>query len=182
MRNSTTAVNVSVVHDTSLSLFQKVLLITDGTVTQLIELYTGELIRVNKIENRIIDNQAIPMEIRDLLQTGNDNTLLKRIILLRGEMKSYLYAESYFVMERLPSDMRIKLETTDIPIGLLWREAKLETHREIIAYHRERNAAIATHFSLDPDAELLSRTYLLYSHGQPMGTITEKFPASYFAD
>ena len=85
-------------------------------------------------------------------------------------------------MERLPDNMRIKLETTNIPIGLLWREARLETHREIIAYHRERNANVATHLGLDASAELLSRTYLLYTNGQPMGVITEKFPATYFME
>jgi len=182
MNSSILVADVSVVQDPSLSLFQKVLLVTDGTVTQLIELYSGESIRVQKIENHIVGNQLAPTDVQRSLQTTDDNALLKRIILLCGESKSHLYAESYFVMERLPSDMRVKLETTNIPIGLLWREARLETHREIIAYHRERNTAVATHLGIDPDAELLSRTYLLYTNRQPMGMITEKFPASYFAN
>jgi chorismate-pyruvate lyase len=180
MNSPTPIVDVSVVHDPSLSLFQKVLLVTDGTVTQLIELYTGESIRVRKIENQIVGNHVVPTAVQHSLQTDDGNALLKRIILLCGEAKSYLYAESYFVMERLPADMRSRLETTNIPIGLLWREARLETHREIIAYHRERNADVAAHLGVDADAELLSRTYLLYTNRQPMGMISEKFPASYF--
>ncbi|BBB93442.1 MAG TPA: hypothetical protein PKA28_17855 [Methylomusa anaerophila] len=39
-----------IVQSRSLSLFQKILLTTDGTVTHLLRLYTGETIRVNKIE------------------------------------------------------------------------------------------------------------------------------------
>ena len=175
-------VDVSVVHDPSLSLFQKVLLVTDGTVTQLVELYTGESIRVKKIENQIVNTQHVPADVQARLQTTSNNSLLKRIILLCGDTKSYIYAESYFVMERLPADMRIKLETTNIPIGLLWREAKLETHREIIEYRRERNAAVALHLGIDDNSELLSRTYMLYTSGKPMGVITEKFPAGYFGE
>jgi len=182
MSSALPVVDVSVVHDPSLSLFQKVLLVTDGTVTQLIELYTGESIRVQKIENQIVTNQAAPTDVHRLLNTSDENSLLRRIILLRGTNKSFLYAESYFVMERLPADMRYQLETTNIPIGLLWREARLETHREIIAYHRERNAGVANCLSVDIDTELLSRTYLLYTKGQPMGMITENFPASYFTE
>jgi chorismate-pyruvate lyase len=85
-------------------------------------------------------------------------------------------------MQRLPADMRMKLETTNIPIGLLWREAKLETHREIIEYRRERNAVVSDHLGVDKQSELLSRTYLLYTSRQPMGVITEKFPAGYFVE
>ena len=181
MNNPNPVVDLTVVHDPSLSLFQKVLLVTDGTVTQLVELYTGESISVKKIENHIVANYVAPPEVQRILQTADNNALLKRIILLCGS-KSYIYAESYFVMERLPQDMRMKLETTNIPIGLLWREAKLETHREIIEYRRERNASVAAHFGIDKDAELLSRTYMLYTSGKPMGVITEKFPAGYFVD
>lgn len=182
MNNPVPIVDLSVVHDSSLSLFQKVLLVTDGTVTQLVELYTGESIRVRKIENQIVANKVVPVDVQRMLQTSDNNALLKRVILLCGNSRSYIYAESYFVMERLPQDMRIKLETTNIPIGLLWREAKLETHREIIEYRRECNAAIAEHLGIDINSELLSRTYMLYTHRQPMGVITEKFPAGYFVE
>lgn len=180
MNNSPT-LDASVVHDPSLSLFQKVLLVTDGTVTQLVELYTGESISVKKIENHIVANNVVPADVQRILQTADNNALLKRIILLCGS-KSYIYAESHFVMERLPADMRLKLETTNIPIGLLWREAKLETHREIIEYRRERNTDVAAHLGIEPQSELLSRTYMLYTNGKPMGVITEKFPAGYFAE
>lgn len=182
MNHPASVLDTSVVRDPSLSLFQKVLLVTDGTVTQLVELYTGESIRVHKIENQIVANNVIPADTQLTLQTTDDNAVLKRIILLCGNSKSYIYAESYFVMERLPQDMRIKLETTNIPIGLLWREAKLETHREIIEYRRECNATVAEHLGVDVDAELLSRTYMLYTNRQPMGVITEKFPAKYFVE
>ena len=180
MNNPNPVVDLTVVHDPSLSLFQKVLLVTDGTVTQLVELYTGESISVKKIENHIVASPVVPADVQRMLQTTSNNAVLKRIILLCGNTKSYIYAESCFVMERLPQDMRLKLETTNIPIGLLWREAKLETHREIIEYRRERNASVAAHLGVDEEAELLSRTYMLYTGGKPMGVITEKFPAKYF--
>ena len=42
-----------VLDQNDLSLFQKVMLTTYGTVTHLFDLYTGEKIKVNKIDHRI---------------------------------------------------------------------------------------------------------------------------------
>ena len=178
--HSTPTLDASVAHDPALSLFQKVLLTTDGTVTQLIELYSGEPITVQKLNNEVIPSKTIANESQSLLQVNADTPLLQRMILLCGASKSYLYAESLFVLQRLPAAMRLKLESTNIPIGLLWREARLETHREIIAYQRETNVDVARHLGLAANTELLSRTYLLYNNGMPLGLITEKFPAIYF--
>jgi len=175
-RNAATApLDWSIVHDPSLSMFQKVLLTTDGTVTQLIELYTGEPIRVQKLEQHTTQDDA-----HKILMIPADTALLKRTILLCGAAKSYLYAESFFVFSRLPVAMQTRLEASDVPIGLLWREARLETYREIIEYRRERNSEITKHFDVNADSELLSRTYLIFHNRLPLGVITEKFPTSYF--
>jgi chorismate-pyruvate lyase len=165
----------SILKDPALTLFQKVLLTTDGTVTQLLELYTGQAVRVHKLGQVIAPDVASAA-----LQTAAGELILNRRILLRTEQSHLLYAESRFVMARLPAGVQTQLIETDRPIGLLWREHHMETYREIIRQERAPAGELATHFALDAHATLLSRCYLIYHHDQPLGMITEKFPIDYF--
>lgn len=160
-------------HD--LSLFQKILLATDGTVTDLISLYTGESIRVKKLEQAIQTGVA-PPELRCLKPTR----LLTRKILLAGATQNYLYADSLFVFERFSDSIQQQLLETDRPIGLLWKEARLETYREVIRHSVAPCEAVAEHFGLAASADFVSRTYVIYQGGQPLGEITEKWPLSCF--
>jgi chorismate-pyruvate lyase len=162
-------------HD--LSFFQKILLVTDGTVTDLIALYAGEPIRVKKLGQAIREESA-PAE----LQCTGPTRLLNRRILLSGATKTYLYAESQFVFERLSNSIQERMLNTDRPIGLLWKEERLETFREIVGQAVEPCAAIAQHFELPPSAPFVSRTYLIHHNGKPLGMITEKWPLSYFRE
>jgi chorismate-pyruvate lyase len=158
-----------------LSLFQKILLATDGTVTDLVALYTGESIRVKKLDQAIRVETA-PHE----LQCAEPTRLLSRKILLCGVEQNYLYADSIFVFERFSQSIQDQLLNTDRPIGLLWKEDRLETYREVINQKIEISPEIAKHFDLDPQAPLVSRTYLIYHNGKSVGAITEKWPRSFF--
>jgi chorismate-pyruvate lyase len=165
----------AIVGDTSLSLFQKVLLCTDGTVTQLLELYSGLPVTVNKLEQRLI-HESHP----EWLQTVTNDAVLKRAIMLRNNQQNLLYAESYFVVSRLPVTMQQQLLESNQPIGLLWRAERMETYREIVAYERKVDSTLAQQFGVATHEAFLSRTYLIFHHQKPMGMITEKFPLSYF--
>ena len=159
----------------SLSLFQKILLSTDGTVTDLIALYTGEPIHVTKIAQEVTEASA-PL----VLRCGASAKLLVRKILLTGAKKNYLYADSIFVFDRFAPSIQQQLLTTDRPIGLLWKEARLETFREVVDQGVAPSPDIAAYFDLTSTAPFVSRTYLIYHSGQPLGAITEKWPLSYF--
>jgi chorismate-pyruvate lyase len=172
LRNGTPPTPESVIaNDPSLSQLQKILLTTDGTVTQLLELLTGEKIRVEKLEHSMVSD-APPMLV------SNGETVLSRRILLCGAVRPYLYAHSWLVPGRMPSDMQEQMRSTDTPIGQLWKSARLETFREIVDFRRERDDNVATLFGID--APVLSRTYLIHAGGSPMGLIAEKFPATLF--
>jgi chorismate-pyruvate lyase len=161
----------------NLSLFQKVLLATDGTVTDLIALYAGEPIGVRKLAQSIRDEHA-PAE----LQCAGPTRLLSRTILLTGATRTYLYAESQFVLERLSTSIKQQMLDTDRPIGLLWREERLESYREIVRQAVEPCEAIAHHFDVTASAPFVTRTYLIHHGGKPLGMITEKWPLSRFRD
>jgi chorismate-pyruvate lyase len=158
--------------DESLSIPQKVLLTTDGTVTQLLGIFTGEKIRVQKIEHALVNDAPA------LLGVSATETVLSRQILLRGDTEPFMYAHSWLVLSRMPKEMQEAILQTETPIGQLWKTARLETFREIIDFRRERDTVVAGLFGVDEP--LLSRTYLISAGGAPMGLIVEKFPESYF--
>lgn len=159
--------------DPALSLLQKTLLITDGTVTQLLEVFTGERIRVEKLEHRLV--QGGP----DKLGVAAEEPVLSRVILLRGESRPYMYAHSWLVPGRMPAVMQEAMRQTDTPIGQLWKISRLETFREIVDFRREQDPEVGA--LLGAGGPLLSRSYLIHTGGQPMGLIAEKFPAALFA-
>jgi len=160
-----------------LSLFQRILLATDGTVTDLIALYAGEPMRVRKLAQTIGVADA-PTE----LQCAVPTRVLSRRILLIGTSQTYLYAESQFVLERLSASIQDQMLNTDRPIGLLWKEERLETFREIVRQGVETCTEIAHYFDVPASAPFVSRTYLIHHGGRPMGMITERWPLSSFRE
>lgn len=159
----------------SLTLFQRILLCTDGTVTNLIQEYTGEDIQVQKL-GQTIGTEVAPR----MLACDGPVPLLRRTILLRGSSRTYLYADSVFVFERLSASIQDQLLTTDRPIGLLWQEERLETYREIVDQRVEARCDVARHFGLPETTPSAARTYVVYQAGRPLGAITERWPLCVF--
>lgn len=159
----------------TLSLFQKVLLTTDGSVTELLALYAGQPIRARKIEQSLSFGQP-PAELGGRTLTR----LLRRKIMLVDATRNYVYAESTFIFERFSRTIQTQLLETETPIGLLWRQEKVEMYREIIDTRIEQCSATCAHFGVAADSRLVSRTYLLHQQARPLGMITEKFPLHSF--
>ncbi len=168
---------MTIANPSELSLFQRILLSTDGTVTDLIALYTGDAIRVKKLgqEIRVAEAPAT-------LACKGVTRLLERKILLSGPERNYLFADSVFVFERFSASIQQQLLNTDRPIGLMWKEERLETYREIVDQQIEAAPQIAAHFDLPLAAPFVSRTYLIHQSGKPLGAITEKWPLAWFRE
>lgn len=159
----------------TLSLFQKILLTTDGTVTDLVSLFTGEPIHITKLSQEVVDGREPAVLLLD-----EPTPLLRREVLLTGNEQHYLYAASHFAIPRMSRDMQHQLLETNTPIGMLWQQARLETYRELISQAEEPMGTLDRHFPGQSDDRLLVRTYLIYHGGLPLGVITEKFPRSGF--
>ncbi|MGH1471851.1 MAG: chorismate--pyruvate lyase family protein [Cellvibrionaceae bacterium] len=159
----------------ALSLSQKILLTTDGTVTDMLSLLTGEPIRITKLPHST-PNSDIPKEL-ELEQCAD---VMSREILLTGHEDNYIYAKSLFVISRMSQDMQDKLLETDTPIGLLWKQEKLETYREIISQGIELCPELREYFPFTDSDDFLCRTYTVRHNQKPIGIITEKFPLAYF--
>jgi chorismate-pyruvate lyase len=179
-------VHVMLNHDSSaqpldlarLSLSQKTLVLTDGTLTKMIELYIGELLHVVKLSERTI---VLPQPIASLqIQPGQ--SVIERKILLQGmvQAQNWLYAESLIIPDRLEPSFKERLLHSREPIGKLWIEHRTETFREILASFREPADKLASYFAIAPEEHLLCRSYRVFSNRQPIMLITEKFPESFF--
>ncbi|MBE9125931.1 MULTISPECIES: chorismate--pyruvate lyase family protein [unclassified Coleofasciculus] len=166
------------INPSTLSTFQRILLTTDGTVTDILEAYLFEQIKIDKLSeqlNKLSDNISVIG-----LKEGTE--VIERKILLQGKIsrKNYIYAESIIVPERLNESFRYALLQTKTPIGKIWLEQRVETFKEIIDSAKEPANDLAYHFNIKSSENLLSRTYLVFSNRQAVMMITEKFPESYF--
>jgi chorismate-pyruvate lyase len=162
----------------TLSTFQRILLTTDGTVTDILEAYLFEQIRVIKLsEQLVLLDEELPLMN---LKVGTE--VIVRKVLLQGKIsrKNAIYAESIVVPENLEEKFRKTLLETKRPIGKIWFEQKVETFKEILDSKKELAGDLANHFNIESSDEMLSRTYRVVTSGKPVMTITEKFPESYF--
>lgn len=162
----------------NLTPFQRILMITDGTVTEMLEAYLLEKICVVKLKEEI-GPLVYPLDDLDLSQ---DHPVICRQALLQGQQsqKNWVYAESIIILDRLDKEFRRKLTESSEPIGKLWGEFRTETYKEIIHSGKEPMGEVANYFESAPDELLLSRTYCVFSHKSPVMRITEKFPEKYF--
>ena len=148
----------------SLDMLQRVLLVSDGTLTDTLEAAFLEPISLRKIEIQTAPaRRALPE-----LDVVVGERLMERKILLCGETsgRAYVYAESALVLDRLPPRFREELVETDLPIGRLWSEHKLETRKELLSMSRHPMCGLAAHFRAAPESDCLVRRYRVIS-GRP---------------
>lgn len=160
--------------DASHTLFQKILLATDGTVTELLSLYCGQRVSARKLVQTTSQDPS-PAAMRAGIVPP---LLLRTVLLVSAEGCPLLHAASCFALDAMPEPIRRDLLQTDLPIGLLWRRERLEMYREILGCQRGSAPAIASVLQVASDATLLRRNYRLIHHGQPMGWIEETFATS----
>lgn len=163
-----------------LSAFQRILLTTDGTVTEILEAQFCEAIRINKLaQSQHVISEPIPA-----LEIEAGTRVLLRKIFLRGKCshQNYIHAHSVIVPARLNDSVRTALLDTDKPIGQLILETRMETFREILTCKMERYPALCTSFAVPEDALFISRTYRVLHQRKPIMLITECFPETSFME
>jgi len=167
--------NKILLEDTKLSLFQKTLLVTDGTVTDLLRLYTQKEISVDKIYENFCLSGRNEKEYCD-----EGTLLLNRKILLGHRNEKYVYADSNFIYGSMTKRCKYELLKNDTPIGLLWKEEKIHTYREIVKIRTEICDDLVSYFEVPLGTTFLARTYIVYSGEKTLGIVTEKFPITFF--
>lgn len=144
----------------NLSSFQRILLTTDGTLTEILEAYLLEKIQLVKLSEELIEI-AKPIPALDI---DVNTQVISRKVLLRGKisLNNFIYAESIIVPERLDSTFKSRLIESQEPIGRLWLEHKLETFKEIIESGIETSKELFHYFNISEEDKMLSRTYRVF--------------------
>ncbi len=152
----------------------RTLLVTDGTVSKVLESYFWEPVRVEPL---LQEECILSSPISDLSADSGDRAL-HRFVSIRGIHSGRLYvlAESYLLIDRLSEDLRKELLLGRLGIGGLLRDRKLETRRRILRFYIETASDLAHKMDVSDDEKFLSRDYTVNHCNAPIILIQEKFP------
>jgi beta-ribofuranosylaminobenzene 5'-phosphate synthase len=105
-----------------LSTVQKMLLGTDGSVTSLLEIVTGQPVEIETLVQRTVPaDEAVAAE----LEVSPGDEINYRVVKLKRAKtgETLIYAVSHTPLKRLEASFRDDLTSADIPIGLIFEEA-----------------------------------------------------------
>ncbi|QGU33265.1 chorismate--pyruvate lyase family protein [Thermochromatium tepidum] len=145
--------------------FLRALLVTDGTVTKILEAYFWEPVIVETLEQRFED----ALEPVPWLGVEPGDSCLIRDAQLRGADSGRCFAEAFSMIraQLIPPDFRQRLIDREIGIGVLIRDSGLESYREVLDVGLDRTASGET---------TVFRTYRIIIEHRPVILITEYFP------
>ena len=158
--------------------FQRALIVTDGTVTRLIEAYTLAPVEVVLLHQA---KQTLCTEHIWLELPAGTHVIAREVLLQTSSIgddtpKIQAYATSLIAPQHLPKGILDELESNPVGLGGILQNSGLETRRELLwcccETARDLPEAIA-HLEGKP---LLSRTYRVFANKKPIMLITEKFP------
>jgi len=163
-----------------LSKAQRLLLLTDGSVTTLLEVLTGKPIVVTTLLQQVVEADA---ERGRALDVEEGDSLNYRVVVLKNDDddQPLIHAESYTPIARLQKEFRHDLMKADIPIGRIMKQRNIESRREIRRIETICNEELSELFGVAQNVSLLSRTYDIISHDMVLIQITETFPSTHFA-
>ncbi|MDT8358500.1 MAG: chorismate pyruvate-lyase family protein, partial [Methanomicrobiaceae archaeon] len=166
----------------SLSCLQKVLLSTDGSVTQILEMITGHPVRIRTLVQEI---RPAAEDIAIMLDVSPGSDINFRVVELydgsSGEV--LVHAVSHTPLERLDPSFRSDLMKADIPIGKIIRKHHIESRREITcAREIYADDLLSRTFHICNHEPLLNRSYRIIHHNRPLIAIEETFPYNAFTE
>lgn len=153
----------------SLPPFLRALLVTDGTVTKILEAYFWEPVAVDTLEQRFAAaEQPVPW-----VDVSPGDRCLIRDARLRGLHTGRAYAEAFSLIrtELIPHGLRQRLIDREIGIGALIRDSGLESYREVLDAGLDRDLGVGG---------AVFRTYRIVIDRRPVILITEYFPLDLF--
>ncbi|MFQ5454989.1 MAG: chorismate--pyruvate lyase family protein [Nitrospirota bacterium] len=153
--------------------FLRVLLITDTTVTKLLEAYFWEDVAVEVLKQK---ETAVNEEIEDLaVKVGS--VVINRQVLLHGKdsKRVYAFAESIINPYLLGDDIRKDLMAGKIGIGEILNDTHIETYREILHLHIEPVGKLSRYLNIGQNETLICREYRIFTKRKPAILIKEKF-------
>ncbi len=108
------------------------------------------------------------------LEVSKEYSVIAREVLLCGHKsaKVYVYASSLLLPERLPQEVKKRLQVETSGLGRIL----FEERREILWYGYEHITQLAANIEQLTGKDFISRTYRIIVGGKPIMLINEKFP------
>jgi chorismate-pyruvate lyase len=163
----------------SLPPFLRVLLVTDGVVTRILEAWFGEPIDVDVLSHR----ESLSERSHPEVGVNAGDRILRRQVILRGRVthEPYAFASSVVVSNCLPPEVRRGLIEDRKGIGELLSANRLETYRELITIRRCDAAERAGPLAVAAESRVVSRSYRIHLNGRAAMLIEEVFAEQRFA-
>ncbi|MEA3278610.1 MAG: chorismate pyruvate-lyase family protein [Pseudomonadota bacterium] len=152
--------------------FLRALLVTDGTVTKILEAYFWEPVEVQTLQQDFVSAERSI----DWIHVHPEDPVLFRRARLRGVDSGEVYATAVSVIrtELIPAALRQRLIDREIGIGVLIRDSGLESYREVLEVGVE---AVEPGKVTEPGrSDIVYRTYRIIIEREPVILITESFP------
>jgi beta-ribofuranosylaminobenzene 5'-phosphate synthase len=165
-----------------LSPVQKMLLGTDGSVTSLLEVVTGCPVEIETLMQKVVPaDEAVARE----LQVNPGEEVNFRVVLLKtaNSQEALVYAVSHTPLKRLDASFKDDLTKADIPIGVILKKHRIESRRDITSTaFLQAGQEHCQAFGVFAREIMLTRSYKIIRHGQPLIAIKEAFPYNSFRD
>jgi chorismate-pyruvate lyase len=157
----------------------RTLLVSDGTVTKLLEAYFWEPIQVKRLFH---GEQQAAADIPALDLKQGDPVLHRRVLMCGITTgRIYSYAQSHIRADLLWPGVRDDLVQGRLGIGELLRGRRVETYREPLSYELTPAGELARELEVKEDDLLISRAYRIFVGGAPTIFIVDKFPIRPFS-
>lgn len=149
----------------------RILIATNGTLTRILGVVTGEEIVV-----QVVEQQIHPHELDQWDHLSG--RVLQRRVLLNGRTsgRRFVGAESLIAIDLLPPTIAADLTSTTAPIGEIMAASRLETFKEPAdIWVAESPDWLAAATDRNAQSRTVSRRYRIILDGQPVIVITEYF-------
>ncbi|MCY3683219.1 MAG: chorismate pyruvate-lyase family protein [Gemmatimonadetes bacterium] len=158
--------------------FQRALIVTDGTVTRLIEAYTLAPVEVALLHQtkQTLCTEHIWLELPSGTPVIARQAVLQTPSTDNETPKIQAYATSLIVSQNLPKGILDGLESDPAGLGGILQNSGLETRRELLWCCCETARDLPETIAHLEGKPLLSRTYRVFANKKPIMLITEKFP------
>jgi len=175
--------------------FLRVLLVTDGTVTKILEAYFWEPVEVATLHQEFVHAEH---PIPRLGLVPGDRVLVRRAH-LGGVDSGRTYATAFSIIRTslIPETFRQRLIDRQVGIGVLIRDSGMESYREVlevgikpegtcddpaVSEDVAKSGDGLLRYPLSGQGELAFRTYRVIVDGEPVILITERFPLNLYTD
>ncbi|MBM4240390.1 MAG: DUF98 domain-containing protein [Euryarchaeota archaeon] len=159
-----------------LSSAQKILLITDGSVTTILDVLKGPV----NIKTLIQEFRKADTKIADELGIAKGDTVNYRIVVI-GHKEPLIHAVSLIPVNRPNNNFKEDLIRANIPIGRILKKYNIEARREIMHIGVEEPSEELIQI-FNTNSPMLTRTYNIIHKDKVLIRIKETFPKSLFTE